>query len=207
MKKTDRLPWQINPVLTQHRLVVLAEALWVARRSAAQDANWKKGDSRWSVGCVAYERSCHALAKAALVHSEWLSVKRRNHQIVINVRGVPLRFYRGDPEQPAPGKIRCPNTLELFSMNRPFDLFYRPAAFLRLVVETDLGCAPISVTFCQVDAEGNVFNKWRIPVDEDSAVRPLGYEREEAVKLEAPLVGEEVTRRHETDEAIASEDV
>ena len=190
-------PWELHPALTRRRLIAVAAILWKVRLDAARDAKWDLGDSPWSIGCVAYDRSCHALANAAVRpgYRDWLSVKQTPHRaFLIKIGGIPLRFYRGDPSQEVPIKYAFASPLELFTIQESYDLFRSPkSAYCRLVVEIDDLCEPISVTFCQVASGGDVaFNCWPIPVDEDMGSHALDDLREEAVEMPPPAVGDDL---------------
>ncbi|MCY4645261.1 MAG: hypothetical protein OXE73_00010 [Gammaproteobacteria bacterium] len=199
MKMKNPKPWQLHPAFTQRRLIKVGTILWKARLSAAMGAKWELGDSPWSIGCVAYDRTCHALTEAALYagYRDWLSVaKTSNREFLIKIGGVPLRFYRGDPSQSAPTKYASANLLELFTIQESDDLFHDPTAYYRLVVEVDDWCKPVSVTFCQVSSSGHVSNEWQIQVADDVETHSLDDLREEAVELPPPSVGDDL---HKTD--------
>jgi hypothetical protein len=60
-----RPPWEINPVLQESRLLLLAETAIAVRNKAVREASWDEGDTSWGIGCKAHERLGHALGRLA----------------------------------------------------------------------------------------------------------------------------------------------
>ena len=88
-------PWQIHPALTRDRLIVMGRLMWDARASAATDAKWGIGNRLWGIGCTAFERTLHAVMRAAFdVHGDWLSLQNKSKHFVFRIGGVPVRFSK-----------------------------------------------------------------------------------------------------------------
>lgn len=198
MKKPALLPWEIHPALTEPRLTEIGRLVWAARKGAAEGARWKEGDCLWNIGCTAYVRTRYLIAMATQV-TDWLSLASTspNEGFVFRIGGVPIRFYRGDPQDAAPEKYAYATHNELRSLQAAFAIRDTPTpdAYFRLVVKTDPQGFPFSVTLVQVNAKGEIQNPWRIPVEPTTAMRQIAEAREEAVELPPPPVGDEVTAR------------
>ncbi len=201
MRQPALAPWEIHPALSEERLRDVARIVWDARASAARDAKWTEGDGLWDIGCRAYVRTRHALVVSSM-SLDWLSVSPRSHrQFVFRVGGVPVRFYRGDPETGvAPERYAAATEVELASLQEAFALFDTPTpdAYFRLVVTTDPKGFPVRVSLTQVNARGEIQNPWRIPSRPAESIPDIAHVREEAVPLPPPPVGDDV-RRHGDD--------
>ncbi|MBP0447348.1 hypothetical protein J8J14_21505 [Roseomonas sp. SSH11] len=102
-----RLPWELHPSLTEERLTAAARLLARGRADAIASADYWAGDDAWSIGCRAYAFSKHQLARAAESgRYAWLGVLDETHHFVFLVEGVPVRFYRGDAEEPSRRTLR-----------------------------------------------------------------------------------------------------
>lgn len=158
-------PWQIVPAFTAERLRILAELLVTVRRTALGGHAPSEGDTNWGLGCRVYERTCHAIQEACKRH-HWLTVLEQPLHFVFQVDGVPLRFGRGDPDEPNPRLLRRkPN--EEIAQQRAFEsLTNDPTIFewrWRLIVETEEDTLEASSVFLvQASSDGSVGNQWEI---------------------------------------------
>jgi hypothetical protein len=101
------LPWELHPSLTEERLTAAARLLARGRTDAIAFADPWAGDDAWSIGCRAYAFSKHQLARAAEGgRYPWLGVLDETHHFVFLIDCVPVRFYRGDAEDPSKGTLR-----------------------------------------------------------------------------------------------------
>ena len=198
MQKTALLPWEIHSSLTEDRLTVIGRLVWAARKSAARDAKWHEGDCLWDIGCKAYVRTRYSIAMGSQ-DIDWLSLASSSPHdgFMFRIGGVPIRFYRGDPEATPPGKYAHARPVELLNLQAAFALSDTPTpdACFRLVVRTDPKGFPLSVTLVQVNTVGEIQNPWRIPVDLRTSVRHIARTREEPVELPPPPVGDEIAAR------------
>ncbi|MBP0447260.1 hypothetical protein J8J14_21030 [Roseomonas sp. SSH11] len=102
-----RLPWELHPSLTEERLTAAARLLARGRADAIASADYWAGDDAWSIGCRAYAFSKHQLARAAESgRYAWFGVLDETHHFVFLIDGVPVRFYRGDAEDPSKRTLR-----------------------------------------------------------------------------------------------------
>lgn len=178
-------PLDIHPELKPERLSSLANLIRKARHSAVQSYEPAKGDVAWSLGCVAYARSIHAITLAAEASGGWLKVIESGLHFVFAVGGVPLRFYRGEPENP-PGTSLWRRFPEIEAQQLAFDFAHRKIdGVLRLAVATNEQGEASSVTLVQLEESGEVIDSWIIPFGEDfgeGEVTPL-YEPKEPVDV------------------------
>jgi len=102
-----RLPWDFCPALTEERLVAAARLLVRGREEALARADYWAGDDAWSIGCRAYSFSRHQVRRAAEAgRFPWLKVLDDTHHFVFLIDGVPVRFYRGEAEEPTKRTLR-----------------------------------------------------------------------------------------------------
>jgi hypothetical protein len=132
----DLNPTEKYPALTDERLSLIANALGDVRNSALTLYDPLSGDDQWSHGCQVYARSCFRIRQLAHQHS-WLSVIAENARLrfTFAIEGVPIRFYRGSPDDPPPNYLVTTYgellQRQLFEGLRPLD------KILRIAIETD----------------------------------------------------------------------
>jgi len=186
---TALLPWQIHSALAQDRLTAVAGILWRVRAEVSLRMEPGKGDTLWGAGCAAYERSCRALSDAAARDLKaWLSVARAENHFLIKIGGVPVRFYRGDPEEPTPTRYAVATDAEVAALQFAFHLADTPTPdkLFRIEVCTDTKSFPVSVSLAQVDNDRQKHNVFQIPVA-NSNIRNI-VRKKSAVVLDAPQV-------------------
>lgn len=119
--------------------MIVASAIREARRKAVDLHRPTEGDDEWSLGCRAYTRTCFALRKAALEYP-WLTVlaDRQYLRFTFTIGGVPIRFYRGDPQDP-PEKVFnvCYSELRQFEFAFGAGIAIPRDKVLRVAIETD----------------------------------------------------------------------
>jgi len=104
---TRRRPWDLHPALTDDRLTACARLLARGRTDALAMADSWAGDDAWSVGCRAYSFSRNRLRRAAEAgRYPWLGVLDETHHFVFLIEGVPVRFFRGDADEPSKRTLR-----------------------------------------------------------------------------------------------------
>lgn len=200
-------PWDLHPALTEPRLCTIAGFIAAVRKDAV-DRFYQptRGDTPWSLGCVAYERIRYAIAKAATDprYNGWLSVADDDGlKFVFTIGGVPIRMYRGDPDHKAPGRATRVHEAEALAQQItmwPDDVVGDRS--IRLVVEVDLFQYVSAVTMVQVDDEGQTFHPWRIPLDGQAVVIPFDT-KEEPIEIDKPVVKPRGSTEQEMDERTA----
>ena len=102
-----RRPWNLHPALTEERITACARLLARGRTDALAMADTWAGDDAWSVGCRAYSFSRNRLRRAAEAgRYPWLGVLDQTHHFVFLIEGVPVRFFRGDADEPSKRTLR-----------------------------------------------------------------------------------------------------
>jgi hypothetical protein len=165
-----RLPWDLHPSLTAERLSACARLLARGRADALALADPWAGDDAWSIGCRAYSFSRNRLRQAAEGGRwAWLGVLDETHHFVFMIEGVPVRFFRGDAEEPTKRTLRQQETeaqqlaLALGGAGSAEGLMFR------LAVETEPDGAVRRVVFLALRGEGigAVECFWPVPLDPD----------------------------------------
>ena len=104
---TRRCPWDLHPALTEERITACARLLARGRTDALAMADSWAGDDAWSIGCRAFSFSRNQLRRAAEAgRFPWLGVLDETHHFVFLIEGVPVRFFRGDADEPSKRTLR-----------------------------------------------------------------------------------------------------
>ena len=184
----DTKPWESHPALTEKCLQVIADIIRNTRHDAIQAHEPNKGDSNWGLGCRVHERTCHAIMLAANDH-DWLDIIEPGLHFVFSIGGVPIRFYRGEPENPNPRYLsrRYP---EIQAQQYAFDFAHESEQWLwRLAIETDYLGEVLRIVFVEVAENGDIRSTWEIPQsDKMPIVAALHNRLREPVELEPPVV-------------------
>ena len=173
-ERQERLPWELHPALTEERLSACARLLARGRTDAVAMADPWAGDDAWSIGCRAYSFSRNRLRQAAEGgRYPWLGVLDATHHFVFLIDGVPVRFFRGDAEEPTKRTLRQQEgeahqlALALGDTDSAGGLMFR------LAVETGEGGEVRRVVFLALRGEeGRAECFWPVPLAEDSTVAP-----------------------------------
>ncbi len=196
-------PWDYHSDLSKERLIYLG-ALFVQVRSETMTLHDAKGgDTPWSLGCRAYARTCTALARASQ-EIDWLAMLDTSLRCVFKVGSVPVRFYRGDPEEP--NKRTLVTTFPELQQRPLVGLESSDADLLwRFALETGPSGEITNVTFIGVDEganigvdEGaNIHCAWEVPCFNVMSFRRHAGDLAEGVDLPRPKIspksGEVVT--------------
>lgn len=130
----SRYPWEYTESLSIDRLQRVASILRETRSETVGAYDPKLGDGPWSLGCLVYERSINRLVSASK-KLPWLGILSDTLEFVFSIDGVPIRFYRGDGENPSSRQLSCCHTelrqLSLIGQQVNGDLGWR------IAVETD----------------------------------------------------------------------
>lgn len=183
-------PWDYHPDLTAERLATVARLIVEGRQAAVERFDEEAGDNGWSLGVRAFQFvRARILRNAENNNLPWLSIIDRTLQLIFKIGEVPVRFYKGEADEPTDRTLRQSYS-ELRQLNFVFDegnegrdLTYRFA------VETDIDGSVLAVKFVGLRGETAVLN-WDVPLDGDSlAIGTVGREATESVELGAPPVG------------------
>jgi hypothetical protein len=190
-----KLPWDLHPALTEERLAACARLLARGRADAVAHADPWMGDDAWSIGCRAYSFSRNRLRQAAEGgRYRWLGVLDATHHFVFLIDGVPVRFFRGDAEEPSKRTLRRQESeaqqlaLALGDADRAEGLMFR------LAVETGEGGEVTRVVFLALRGEdGATECFWPVPLDHADVSATGG--RNAGATLTPPLAAGTMRRR------------
>jgi hypothetical protein len=164
-----RPPWELHPALTEERLTAAARLLARGRADAIAFADPWAGDDAWSIGCRAYAFTKHQLARAAEGgRYPWLGVLDETHHFVFLIEGVPVRFYRGDAEDPSKRTLRQQES-EAEQLALALGADGADGLMFRFAVETEPEGAVRRIVFLALRGEaGRVECFWPVPLGEGS---------------------------------------
>lgn len=183
-------PWEHHPALDRDRLITIGKLIERGRNNALDRFDPTIGCTPWTVGCEAFAFQKSEIETAAL-NVDWLEILDPSMQFVFSIGGVPVRFYRGEPDDPTTRTLKQSfselKQRSLFGADELVKLTSEPA--YRFAIETDVDGALTAVTFVVLAGETPVLT-WQVPLDESvTKVSPLWIEGSEGVELPAPAVG------------------
>ncbi|MBB5696436.1 hypothetical protein [Muricoccus pecuniae] len=176
---TGRLaPWDLHPSLTAERLAAAARLLARGRQDAIASADPWAGDDAWSIGCRAYAFSKHQLSRAAQSgRYPWLGILNGTHHFVFLIDGVPVRFFRGDAEDPGKRTLRQQES-EAEQLALALGSVGADGLMFRLAVETGEDGAIGRVVFLALRGEeGHVECFWPVPLESSAPVQDRAARR------------------------------
>ncbi|WP_437783652.1 hypothetical protein [Sorangium sp. So ce1097] len=167
-------PWELNPVLQQSRLLLLAQTAVDVRNKAFSEANREEGDTSWGIGCKAHERFGHALCKLSESGKHpWLSVHRDGLFFMPHIEGIAVRVYRGPADRPSQRHLDAAR-IEHNRRSEPRQMAFsfmgqatEPDGpwFWMMAVETDVEGRALRAVFFQANEAGGTRNAWEAPVE------------------------------------------
>jgi hypothetical protein len=136
--------------LLLERLLIVADIMRDARDGAADDHRPDKGETNWSLGVRAYERTCAALTVAAFTKYPWLFIVSGAGggpvHFVMTIGGHPVRFYRGEPDD-IPARYQQPSLIEMLEQEKALalDANLPEDRYLRIAIENDVDGRPLNL--------------------------------------------------------------
>jgi hypothetical protein len=185
----DFIPWNVFPGLTEERLSLVAALLTNGRHSAVMSHLPSEGDDAWTLGSVAYRRSCHRILLGSKEH-DWLKILPEEHnRFTFSIGSHPVKFYQGKGEDP-PSKSLAVSFTELAQMNLAFGgtEAAEEHRLLRLAVETDKTGEAERVILVELDANGNVENTYTIPAAAMAASQSVDSRSKPVIEFKAKPV-------------------
>ena len=181
------LPWEYHPDLTYDRLVEIGLHISAARDAAVDRHDTTIGDDDWVLGCRAFQACRHRLQ---LAESElpWLAIIDPSRHFIFRIGAVPVRFYRGDPEDPS-HRTKAQSFPELAQLSLAFPGSDVREVVYRIAVQTDLDGRALTVHFVGLMGDNVVLN-WTIPIDTVAPSVALLRGAAEGVELAPPVVDE-----------------
>lgn len=183
-------PWELNDGLSADRLIAIAQLIQQGRNRALDRSDTTIGCDAWTVGCEAFAFQKYEIVQAA-EGFQWLEILDGSMQFVFAIDGVPVRFYRGEPDEPSTRTLKQTfPELKQLSLFSPEELSKLGTGRLyRFAVETDVDGSLAAISFVVLDGEVPAL-VWPIPLDGAvSKIAPLWGEKSEGVELPAPSVG------------------
>lgn len=182
-------PWDYHADLQADRLSMVAGLIVDGRQNAVELHDEEAGDNGWTLGCRAFQFGRARILRAADGDEHpWLSTIDRGLGLIFRIGEVPVRFYKGEVDEPTVGTLRFrePEQLQLsFTFSDEEDgrhLLYR------FVIEPYVDEGAFAVKFVGFDGERPVLS-WDVPVDLPSrSIGTVGRPAAEPVELPAPAV-------------------
>jgi hypothetical protein len=116
---------------------------------------------------------------------------------------VPVRFYRGDPDDEAPERFSVPDRKEQLDLLAAFDTYDTPTptGIFRLVVSTDEKGYPTAVHLAQIMEEGRIIDAYHIDITAVEDAKDLAHEvvTPAAVQVGDARVAQETTQEEAKD--------
>lgn len=182
-------PWDYSSELTEERLTKVAQLLERGRSDAVDRHDTSIGGTSWTRGVCAYSYGCHQIKHAAGSPGfEWLSVIDPGLRFQFKVAGVPFRFWRGDPLEPA-AKVTAATPMEQLLLDLEPGVPTAGVLF-RITLATDEDGALVSASFA---AYRGAYPEtvWPIPVaGTTSIIVGIDKDRPEGRELPPPSVGD-----------------
>jgi hypothetical protein len=182
----DRKPWEVAAALTEERLLHIASIMKDVRERTLELHDPGEGDGHWSLGCRIYERTINTI-EGETVKVPWLEVIKNGLYFVILVDKVPIRFYKGDIDNPHLRTLRRHYT-ELMAQQLAFP-WDASEWFWRIVIVPDIDGKVLRIVTAQFTESGNTRNIWEIPISSPvHAFTTVDETYHEPVKLSKPVV-------------------
>lgn len=179
-------PWDYHPHLTRDAIISTAKLIARGRYDALARHDPGLGDDGWTLGCSAFQFGrFQILAAVGSAGFEWLSILDPSKQFIFKIGQVPVRFYKGDANEPSDRTLRQTfselNQLAFgFGAEEGRDLAYRFA------IETDDDGSITSIKFVGLRGETPVLC-WEVPYLE-AVTLPSATPATEGVDLPKPEV-------------------
>lgn len=184
-----RLPWDLHPALAADRLAACARLLARGRADAVAMADPWAGDDAWSIGCRAYSFSRNRLRQAADGgRYPWLGVLDETHHFVFLIDGVPVRFFRGDAEEPSKRTLRQQESEAQQLALALGDAGNAEGLMFRLAVETKQDGNVARVVFLALRGEAGAMECfWPVPMGDEAFVGSGAGRPNSAPAMQLPL--------------------
>jgi len=182
-------PWEYHPDLTARRLIDIAILLRHGRHDAVERHDEEIGDDNWTLGVRAYNCGRFRITEAhASDRFPWLTIINPTLQFIFGIGLVPVRFYRGDADEPSDKTCRVAYP-ELNQLAIAFPEEEGDDMVFRFAVETDWDGSVIAIKFVGLRHKQTVFC-WEVPLPTADIVRFTPIEiADDGVILPAPQVG------------------
>jgi hypothetical protein len=179
-------PWDYHPHLERDAIIAVAGLIARGRSDALFRHDESVGDDSWTLGCRAFQFARFQLSEAAGTSGfEWLSIMDPSKQFIFKIGDVPVRFYRGEADDPNSRTLRQTFS-ELSQLAFVFGKEDAAALAYRFAVETDFDGSITGIKFVGLRGENSVFS-WDVPYLEAVSL-PMATPATEGVDLPKPQV-------------------
>ena len=201
-----KTPTELHPALTEERLCVVGNIIRQRRHAAVLRHLPEEGDNAWVLGCRGYQWICDRIIRDAEgEQKEWLSIiedGRAGNHFVFGIGDVPIRFYRGDPDD-VPAKAVVCSPIEDAARQTAFPGCERKkkekATHIRIAYTTDEKREVDEIKLIVVDEDlSPVGDGWVIPKEPLKIKRFL--KREEGKDLGQPPIGSRKPKKEHGEE-------
>lgn len=183
---SDSNPWDYHPHLQRGAIIAVAGLIAQGRSDALIRHDETIGDDGWTLGCRAFQFARFQISKAAATTGfEWLSIMDPSKQFIFKIGDVPLRFYKGEADEPSDRTLRQTFS-ELNQLAFVFGKEDGAGLAYRFAIETDFDGSITSIKFVGLRGESLVFC-WDVPYGEAVSL-PLATPATEGVDLPKPEV-------------------
>jgi hypothetical protein len=169
-------PSDVYPALTWERLIGLRQIVFDTRKWVAGDAKPDRGDTKCGVGFRAWEQTKFGIAMAAMGEfRSWLSIADKGANFTFKIDLMPIRFCRGDCEEPLPPIYAIPSSAERDQFGLALSSAGRPVVdgSFRLLIQADGSGYPLAV-YLALATDGVIVMAWKIPsADELGGSAPI----------------------------------
>lgn len=177
-------PWDLNPDLSEGRLIALASFIANVRSEVIELHDESLGDTRLSLGMRAYE-CCRSRISEVAGSSDfsWLSILEPEGRFTFAMGVTPVRFTRNNPKQ-LPGRKLV---VSLSAMKQMSLLDPEPHAEVRWFFVFD--SVADAAYFVGYSEFGEIVCQWEIPVELGVVVlTDITSSLPDAVELEEPTI-------------------
>ncbi|MHB8412982.1 MAG: hypothetical protein ACYDDI_13700 [Candidatus Acidiferrales bacterium] len=160
----DWQPTEKYPPLTDDKLSLIASALRDVRNQTLTLYDPLGGDDVWCHGCRVFSRSLFKVTEMSKQYP-WLRVigEEQKRRFTFSIDGIPMRFYRGSPDDPPPNYMAVTYgellQRELFKDLIPLD------KILRIAIETNAEGRVSTAKLVELNDAGKPTNVYLIPFD------------------------------------------
>jgi hypothetical protein len=148
-------PWELHQDLTEDRLRLVAELIRRVRNSTVDSVEAERVP--WGAGCLIYDRTRDEISRLS-GSNDWLTILDSSMCFVFRIGAVPVRFYKGPPDDPSDRTLADHNPelnqLGLAFGERGADLKWRYA------VDTAIDGKVVRVSFVGIDESRCVRSRW-----------------------------------------------
>lgn len=179
----DGAPWELHPDLTEDRLRYVAETIRRVRNTTIDAIEAERVP--WGAGCLIYDRTRAEISQQAMTN-DWLSILDGSMCFVFKIGSVPVRFYKGPPEEPTDRTLADHNP-ELDQLSLAFGEKGKDVRW-RYAVETDIDGKVLKVSFVGIDEFRVVRSQWDYDAKRVVHLTPKAEQPAIAKKLPPPSV-------------------